>query len=241
MADFIDSDQDRIMNYLRDDLAGRRHLATFMLHAGPQMEEVITSVSLVHAEVARSAVRPALLQNSIHPVDMVMVPDGNAETLQIITQFLYGDGSSALLVSAAQAGIVGNVLTNLLGVPTHEFLQEIVFESIDPTAIVLSETNSPPFSPSPPRPLQNTSIGSPIPMSSRPPPGIVAMQFLEGDGVELSQQEGYLVDLLQEENVEERVVEVVEVEVVQQGDVGEPLLQERGKEQCGKKNTDHQV
>ena len=227
MTDFVDPDQDRIMNYLRDDLAGRRHLATFMLHAGPQVEEVITSVSLVHAEVARSSVQPALLQNTVHPVDMVMVPDGNSETLQIITQFLYGDGSSALLISAAQAGIVGNVLTNLLGVPTSEFLQEIVFESIDPTAIVLSGNNSPPFSPSP----QKMSIGSPIPKSSRPPPGIIGMEV----------PEGYLVDLLQEENVGEQVVEVVEVEVVQQGDVGEPLLQEGGKEQCRKKNTDSQV
>ena len=37
-------DPDRVMDYLRGDLAGGRHLATFMLHAGPQMEEVITSV-----------------------------------------------------------------------------------------------------------------------------------------------------------------------------------------------------
>ena len=80
MTDFIDPHQDRIMNYLRDDLAGHRHLASFMLHTGPQLDEVITSVSLVHAEVARSAV----LQNTVHPVDMVIVPDGNTRDDQVL-------------------------------------------------------------------------------------------------------------------------------------------------------------
>ena len=109
------------MTYLRADLAGGRLLANFMLHAGTQVEEMVT-VTFMHTKVVRSAVRPALLQNCSYHVNMVMVPDGDNETLQILTEFLYGDRNNTFLVSAAQAAIVGNVLTNLLGVFSSEYL-----------------------------------------------------------------------------------------------------------------------
>ena len=205
------------MTYLRADMAGRRLLANFMLHAGPQVEEMVT-VTFVHTEVVRSAVRPALLQDCSYPVDMVMVPDGDSETLQILTEFLYGDRNNALLVSAAQAAIVGNVLTNLLGVSSSEYLHEIVIESTDnfpPTAPVTSGYGSPPFSPSPTSivsALQDIAIGSPIP--SRLPAGAVVLQE-------------EVVELLQEKEVVEQLQEGGTVELLQEGGTVE-LLQEGG-------------
>ena len=166
---------DRVMDYLRGDLVGPRRLTSFMLHAGSKVEEVITSVTLLHAEVVRSVVRPALMQSSMNPVDMVMVPDGDFESMKIIKEFLYGDGDSALIIPAAQAAIVGNALSNLLGVSTSEFLQEIVVYSPNlstPTQILTSGFGSPPFSPSPPptvSALKDIAIGSPIPTTSSPP------------------------------------------------------------------------
>ena len=215
MADFRDPDQDRVMSYLRDDLAGRRLLANFMLHAGPKVEEMVT-VTFLHTEVVRSAVRPALLQGSSYPVDMVMVPDGDSETCRILTEFLYGDRNNALLVSAAQAAIVGNVLTNLLGVSSSEYLHEIVIESPDNSAaMVTSGYGSPPFSPSSPSvvsALQKIAIGSPIP--SRPPAGAVMLQE-------------EVVELLQEEEVLEHLQEGGTVELLQEGGTVE-LLRESG-------------
>jgi hypothetical protein len=117
------------LDYLREDVAGPGHLASFMLHSGPKVEEMVTSVSFVHGEVAKAAMKPSLLNSSIHPVDMVMVPDGDPETIQILTKFLYGSADSAIIISTAQAAIVGNVLSNLLGASSSALLQELVVDS----------------------------------------------------------------------------------------------------------------
>ena len=117
------------INYLRDDVAGPGRLATFMLHSGPEVEEMVTSVSFVHPEVIRAMVKPDLLNNSVYPIDMVMVPDGDQETNKILTSFLYGKADSAMIIPTAQTAIIRNVLSNLLGTPMSDLLQELGVDS----------------------------------------------------------------------------------------------------------------
>ena len=223
------------MNYLRGDLVGPRHLCNFMLNAGPKVEECVTSVTFVHAEVIRSAVRPALMESAMYPIDMVMVPDGDSQSIDIIEKFLYGDGDcdrdSALVIPTAQAAIVGNALSNLLGVSTSEILQEIVIESPNlstPTQTLTLGSGSPPFSPYPSptvSALRDIAIGSPIAISSRPP--AVAVMLLQEGGMVEQLKGGRTMGLLQEGGTVGLLQKGGTVDLLQEGEtVG--LLQEGG-------------
>ena len=212
---FAKFDPSVFMNYLRADVAGPGHLATFMLHSGPKVEEMVTSVSFVHGEVARAVMKPSLLDTSQYPVDMVMVPDGDQETIEIMTNFLYRSANSGIIVSAAQADIVGNALSNLLGTPSSELLQVVVDSAaaLPSTAVLTVELDA-----------------------GQPEENIVVQDWqeeeVEQQEEEVEQQEEEVEQQQQEEEVVQQQEEEVQIETVEDVwvDTAESL---HGQEQVG--------